>query len=194
MPQKKNPDVAELVRGKTGRMVGNLNALVVLMKSQPLAYNRDNQEDKRPLFDSADTLLDCLRAMVGIVGALRPQPDAMRAAAERGFATATDFADYLVGKGVPFRDAHEIVGRAVARAARRGVGLADLPLRELRALSAGGGDSVSPVGDDVSPVGDDVYGVLTLEGSLAARDHFGGTAPRAAEAAIAAARRRLAEA
>ena len=201
MPQKRNPDVAELVRGKTGRVVGNLNALLVLMKSQPLAYNRDNQEDKRPLFDSADTLLDCLRAMVGIVGALRPQPDAMRAAAERGFATATDFADYLVGKGVPFRDAHEIVGRAVARAAHRGVGLADLPLRELRTLSAGGGDSVSPVGDDVSPVGDDVspvsddvYGVLTLEGSLAARDHFGGTAPRAAEAAIAAARRRLAEA
>lgn len=192
MPQKKNPDVAELVRGKTGRLVGNLNALLVLMKGQPLAYNRDNQEDKRPLFDSADTLLDCLRAMAGIVGALRPRPDAMRAAAERGFATATDFADYLVAKGVPFRDAHEIVGRAVARATERGVGLADLPLGELRAFCAGA-DDVSGVAGDESPIGTDVYDVLTLEGSLAARDHFGGTAPQAAEAAIAAARRRLAE-
>ena len=179
MPQKKNPDVAELVRGKTGRVIGNLNALLVLMKGQPLAYNRDNQEDKQPLFDSADTLLDCLRAMAGIIGALRPHPDAMRAAAERGFATATDFADYLVGKGVPFRDAHEVVGRAVARAAERDVGLAQLPLGELRALC--------------DRIGEDVYEALTLEGSLAARNHVGGTAPQATEAAIAAARRRLEE-
>ena len=179
MPQKKNPDVAELVRGKSGRLIGNLNALLVLMKGQPLAYNRDNQEDKPPLFDSADTLLDCLRAMAGIVGALRPQPASMRAAAERGFATATDFADYLVGKGVPFRDAHEVVGRAVAQAVERGVGLAELPLGDLRGLC--------------ERIDEDVYQALTLEGSLAARNHIGGTAPQAAEAAIAAARQRLEE-
>lgn len=179
MPQKKNPDVAELVRGKSGRLIGNLNALLVLMKGQPLAYNRDNQEDKPPLFDSADTLLDCLRAMTGIVGALRPQPASMRAATERGFATATDFADYLVGKGVPFRDAHEVVGRAVAQAVERGVGLAELPLGDLRGLC--------------ERIDEDVYQALTLEGSLAARNHIGGTAPQAAEAAIAAARQRLEE-
>lgn len=179
MPQKKNPDVAELVRGKSGRLIGNLNALLVLMKGQPLAYNRDNQEDKPPLFDSADTLLDCLRAMAGIVGALRPQPASMRAATERGFATATDFADYLVGKGVPFRDAHEVVGRAVAQAVERGVGLAELPLGDLRGLC--------------ERIDEDVYQALTLEGSLAARNHIGGTAPQAAEAAIAAARQRLEE-
>ena len=179
MPQKKNPDVAELVRGKCGRVIGHLNTLLVLMKGQPLAYNRDNQEDKPPLFDTVDTLLDCLRAMTALVRALRPDPAAMRRAAERGFATATDFADYLVGKGVPFRDAHAIVGRAVARAAERGVGLAELPLQDLRTLSA--------------RIGEDVYGVLTLEGSLAARNHLGGTAPAATEAAIAAARQRLEE-
>ena len=177
MPQKKNPDVAELVRGKCGRVIGHLNALLVLMKGQPLAYNRDNQEDKPPLFDTADTLLDCLRAMTGLVGALRPDPAAMRAAAERGFATATDLADYLVGKGVPFRDAHAAVGRAVALAVERNVGLADLPLQELRAFS--------------NRIGEDVYRVLTLDGSLAARNHLGGTAPAAAAAAIATARQQL---
>lgn len=180
MPQKKNPDVPELVRGKSGRVIGNLTALLVLMKSQPLAYNRDNQEDKPPLFDTADTLVDCLRAMANIVAALRPNAAAMRAAAERGDPTATDFADYLVAKGVPFRDAHDIVGRAVALAGERGVGLAELPLEQLRELS------------DV--VANDVYGSLTLEGSLAARAHLGGTAPAAVAAAIATARRRLDEA
>ena len=177
MPQKKNPDVPELVRGKTGRMVGNLNALLVLMKGQPLAYNRDNQEDKVPLFDSADTLLDCLQAMRGIVAAMQPMPQAMRTAAEAGFSTATDMADYLVRKGVHFRDAHAIVGRAVALAIDKGVALSELALGELKALC----DAVE----------EDVYQVLTLEGSLAARCHFGGTAPQTVAIAIEAARQRL---
>ena len=177
MPQKKNPDVPELVRGKTGRMIGNLNALLVLMKGQPLAYNRDNQEDKVPLFDSADTLLDCLQAMRGIVAAMQPEPAAMRAAAETGFATATDLADYLVVKDVPFRDAHAIVGRAVALAIEKGLALSELDLNDLQALC----DRIEP----------DVYQVLTLEGSIAARSHFGGTAPKTVSAAIASARQRL---
>ena len=177
MPQKKNPDVPELVRGKTGRMIGNLNALLVLMKGQPLAYNRDNQEDKLPLFDSADTLLDCLQAMRGIVAAMQPQPAAMRVAAESGFATATDLADYLVVKGVPFRDAHAIVGRAVALAIEKGVALSDLALAEFKALC--------------DRIGEDVYEVLTLAGSIAARKHFGGTAPATVSAAIEAARLRV---
>ncbi len=177
MPQKKNPDVPELVRGKTGRVVGNLNALLMLMKSQPLAYNRDNQEDKPPLFDTADILLDCLQALHGIVAAMRPNPTAMRAAAEAGFATATDLADYLVRKGVPFRDAHEIVGKAVAFAIDRGVTLAEIALAEFRALS--------------DRIDEDVYDVLTLEGSLAARGHLGGTAPAAVRGAIDAARKRI---
>ena len=177
MPQKKNPDVAELVRGKTGRMIGNLNALLVLTKGQPLAYNRDNQEDKTPLFDAADTLLDCLRAMTDIVAAMQPNVAAMRTAAEAGFSTATDFADYLVRKGVPFRDAHAVVGSAVAQAAQREVGLADLELGELQALSP--------------HIDADVYAVLSVAGSVAARDHFGATAPSAVRAAIAAARERI---
>ncbi len=177
MPQKKNPDVPELVRGKTGRVVGNLNALLVLMKGQPLAYNRDNQEDKVPLFDTADTLLDCLQAMQGIIAALEPQPAAMRAAAERGFATATDLADYLVRRGVPFRDAHEIVGKAVALAISRDAALDALPLDDLRRLA--------PV------IEADVYEALALDGSVRARSHLGGTAPEAVRAAIASARERL---
>ena len=177
MPQKKNPDVTELVRGKTGRVIGNLNALLVLMKGQPLAYNRDNQEDKLPLFDTADTLVDCLDAMTRIVAALEPNTAAMRAAAEKGFAVATDFADYLVRRDVPFRDAHEIVGKAVALAVERDVGLDEIPLGDLQTLC--------PV------VGADVYGVLTLDGAVAARDHVGGTAPKAVAAAIEAARRYL---
>ena len=177
MPQKKNPDVAELVRGKTGRMIGNLNALLVLTKGQPLAYNRDNQEDKTPLFDAADTLLDCLRAMTDIVAAMQPNVAAMRNAAEAGFSTATDFADYLVRKGVPFRDAHAVVGSAVAQAAQRDVGLADLGLGELQALSP--------------RIDEDVYAVLSVAGSVAARDHFGATAPSAVRGAIAAARERI---
>ena len=177
MPQKKNPDVPELVRGKAGRVVGNLNALLVLMKGQPLAYNRDNQEDKPPLFDTADTLLDCLQAMAGIVAAMEANPDAMRRAAEAGYATATDLADYLVRKGVPFRDAHGIVGRAVARAIEEEVPLGRLPLAALKALSPA--------------IDEDVYEVLTLEGSLAARNHIGGTAPEAVKAAVEEARGRL---
>ena len=177
MPQKKNPDVAELVRGKTGRVIGDLNALLVLTKSQPLAYNRDNQEDKTPLFDAADTLLDCLRAMADIVAAMRPNAAAMRAAAEAGYSTATDFADYLVRKGVPFRDAHTVVGSAVARAAERGLALSELGLAELRELSP--------------RIGEDVYAVLSVEGSVAARDHFGGTAPAAVRRAVEAARQRI---
>ena len=177
MPQKKNPDVPELVRGKTGRVVGDLNALLVLMKGQPLAYNRDNQEDKLPLFDAADTLLDCLQAMQGIIAAMRPNRAAMRSAAQAGFATATDLADYLVVKGVPFRDAHDSVGRAVALAIDKGIGLAEMELADLQALSP--------------RIEADVYAVLTLEGSLAARSHLGGAAPSAVRAAVEAARRRI---
>ena len=177
MPQKKNPDVPELVRGKAGRVVGDLNALLVLMKGQPLAYNRDNQEDKLPLFDAADTLLDCLQAMQGIIAAMQPNPAAMRSAAAAGFATATDLADYLVMRGVPFRDAHDIVGRAVALASAADIGLAEMDLADLQALSP--------------HIEADVYEVLTLEGSVAARSHVGGTAPAAVAAAAAAARQRV---
>ena len=177
MPQKKNPDVPELIRGKSGRVIGNLNALLVLMKGQPLAYNRDNQEDKPPLFDTADTLCDCLEAMTGIVSAMEPNPAAMRSAADAGFAVATDLADYLVRRGVPFRDAHVIVGKAVALAVERGIPLDAIPFDDLRTLCA--------------EIGDDVYEFLTLDGAVAARDHVGGTAPKAVRDAIDAARRRL---
>ena len=177
MPQKKNPDVAELIRGKSGRVIGNLNALLVVMKGQPLAYNRDNQEDKPPLFDTADALCDCLEAMAGIVSAIEPDPEAMRIAAGRGFAVATDFADYLVRRGVPFRDAHEVVGQAVALADQRGVPLDEIPFEDLARLS--------------DRIGEDVYDALTLDAAVAARNHFGGTAPGAVRAAIEAARSRL---
>ncbi len=177
MPQKKNPDVPELVRGKCGRVVGALTALLVLMKGQPLAYNRDNQEDKEPLFDALDTVRDCVTVYTGLMGAITPRRDAMRAAALKGYATATDLADYLVRKGVPFRDAHEIVGKAVRRAVERGCDLAELALAELQAFSP--------------HVADDVYAVLSLEGSAAARDHLGGTAPAQVRAAVARARAAL---
>ena len=177
MPQKKNPDVPELVRGKTGRVVGNLTSLLVLMKGQPLAYNKDNQEDKEPLFDTVDTLKDCLRAVGDIVGAMQPDTARMREAAELGYATATDLADYLVKKGLPFRDAHDAVGRAVQYAQQRGSALSDLSVSELRRFS--------------SEIGDDVADVLSLEGSLAARDHPGGTAPNRVAAAARVARERL---
>ncbi len=163
MPQKKNPDVPELVRGKSGRVNGNLIALLTLMKSQPLAYNKDNQEDKEPLFDTIDTVRGSLRAFADMVPALQVKADNMLAAARQGFATATDLADYLVRKGLPFRDAHEVVGKAVQQAAAKGCDLADLTLEELREFS--------------QAIGEDVFDVLTLEGSVAARDHFGGTAP-----------------
>ncbi|MCC6868238.1 MAG: argininosuccinate lyase [Burkholderiales bacterium] len=178
MPQKKNPDVPELVRGKSGRVVGHLVALLALMKAQPLAYNKDNQEDKEPLFDTVDTLSDTLAIMADLVATgITVRADRMRAAAREGFATATDLADYLVRRGAPFRDAHEAVARAVRHAETKGVDLADLALAELRQFS--------PL------VGDDVHAVLTLEGSVAARDHEGGTAPARVRAAAAAARAAL---
>ncbi len=176
MPQKKNPDVPELVRGKTGRVNGHLVALLTLMKGQPLAYNKDNQEDKEPLFDTVDTLTDTLAIYADMLRGVTVKPEAMRAAVMQGFATATDLADYLVKKGVPFRDAHEVVARAVRAADTSGRDLADLALAELQAFS--------PM------IADDVYDVLTLEGSLAARDHLGGTAPAQVRAAIARARQR----
>jgi len=163
MPQKKNPDVPELARGKTGRVNGHLIALLTLMKGQPLAYNKDNQEDKEGLFDTADTVRDTLRIFVDMIGGIKVQPEAMRAAALQGFATATDLADYLVKRGVPFRDAHEVVAHAVRACVERQCDLADLSVEELRAFHP--------------QVGDDVHSVLTLEGSVAARAHVGGTAP-----------------
>ncbi len=176
MPQKKNPDVPELVRGKSGRVIGHLVALLVLMKGQPLAYNKDNQEDKEPLFDTVDTLRDSLQAFAALAAGLRPQAKSMRAAALEGHATATDLADYLVRKGLPFRDAHEAVARAVRAAEKAGCGLAALPLATLRRFSR--------------KIGKDVYAVLTLEGSVAARNHVGGTAPAQVRAAVARARTR----
>ncbi|MEQ8486439.1 MAG: argininosuccinate lyase [Pseudomonadales bacterium] len=178
MPQKKNPDVPELIRGKTGRVVGDLMALLTLMKGQPLAYNKDNQEDKEPLFDAIDTLEACLTALVGLVPAIEASPQRMAAAAQVGFTTATDLADYLVRRGVPFRDAHEIVGRTVAHALRDGRNLEDLSLRELQQI---GGDVIE----------EGVFDVLTVAGSVAARDHIGGTAPVQVKAAAARGRQRL---
>jgi len=177
MPQKKNPDVPELIRGKSGRVFGDLVSLLTLMKSQPLAYNKDNQEDKEPLFDALDTLRDCLTAMLGMLPHLQVNAERMCAAAAAGHATATDLADYLVRRGVAFRDAHEVVGKAVALAQRTQRSLSDFSLAELQAFS--------PVIDQ------DVHFVLTLEGSIAARDHTGGTAPAQVRAATERARRRI---
>ncbi len=179
MPQKKNPDVPELVRGKVGRVNGHLVALLTLMKSQPLAYNKDNQEDKEPLFDTVDTVLGCLRAFADMVPALRPKRENMFQAARRGFATATDLADYLVRKGVPFRDAHEVVGKAVRLGIETNRDLVDMTLAELQRFS--------PL------IEDDVFVVLSLEGSVAARDVLGGTAPNRVREAAAQARTWLAE-
>jgi argininosuccinate lyase len=177
MPQKKNPDVPELVRGKSGRTIGHLVGLLTLMKGQPLAYNKDNQEDKEPLFDTVDTLLGSLRAFADMIPALELKADKMRAAAASGYSTATDLADYLVRKGVAFRDAHEIVGTAVRLGIETGRDLSEIDLSELQALSAS--------------IGEDVFDVLTLEGSVAARNHFGGTAPDQVRAAIKRARQRI---
>lgn len=163
MPQKKNPDVPELVRGKSGRVIGHLTGLMMLMKSQPLAYNKDNQEDKEPLFDTVDTLIDTLRIYADMMRGVTVKPDNMRAAVMQGFATATDLADYLVKKGMPFRDSHEVVAQAVRYADEQGVDLSELPLAVLQGFS--------------DLVADDVYQVLTPEGSLNARNHLGGTAP-----------------
>jgi len=177
MPQKKNPDVPELARGKTGRVAGHLVALVTLMKGQPLAYNKDNQEDKEPLFDTVDTLKDTLRIFVEMMGGITVNPEAMEQAARRGFATATDLADYLVKKGLPFRDAHETVAHAVKAAQQAGVDLSELPLATLQGFHAS--------------IGQDVFEVLSLRGSLDARKVLGGTAPQQVRAQIARHRQRL---
>ncbi|MET0048668.1 MAG: argininosuccinate lyase [Sedimenticola sp.] len=177
MPQKKNPDVPELVRGKTGRVFGHLMGLLTLMKGQPLAYNKDNQEDKEPLFDTVDNLKGSLKVFADMIPAITCRKENMREATMKGFATATDLADYLVRKGIPFRDAHEVVGKAVALCVEKECDLSDLGLDELQAFS--------------DAIGDDVFEVLTLEGSVAARNHIGGTAPEQVRAAIERARQRL---
>ncbi len=179
MPQKKNPDVPELVRGKTGRINGHLISLLTLMKSQPLAYNKDNQEDKEPLFDAIDTVKDCLRAFADMIPAIEPKKEAMFEAAKRGFSTATDLADYLVRKGIPFRDSHEVVGKSVAYGIDQNKDLSEMSLEELQQFSTN--------------IEDDVFEVLTLQGSVAARDHIGGTAPAQVKAAAEQALNRLTE-
>jgi len=180
MPQKKNPDVPELVRGKSGRVAGHLMSLLMLMKSQPLAYNKDNQEDKEPLFDTADTLINCLRAFADMVPHLTAKKQNMYNSAKRGFATATDLADYLVRKGMAFRDAHEVVGLAVRLGLESNRDLSELSLAELQRFSV--------------MIDDDVFDVLTLEGSVAARKHIGGTAPETVKKAIQTARENMAAA
>lgn len=170
MPQKKNPDVPELVRGKSGRVVGHLMSLLTLMKSQPLAYNKDNQEDKEPLFDTLDTVKDSLKAFADMIPAIKAKPGNMRSAALKGYSTATDLADYLVRRGTAFRDAHEVVGKAVAYGIEQGKDLSELSLEELRNFSP--------------DIENDVFDILTLEGSLNARNHIGGTAPEQVKKAI----------
>ncbi len=177
MPQKKNPDVPELVRGKTGRINGHLVALLTLMKAQPLAYNKDNQEDKEPLFDTVDTLTDTLRIYADMLTGVRVNQEAMRRSALRGYATATDLADYLAKKGIPFRDAHEIVAKAVQYAEQKGCDLADLDLDALQKFSP--------------QIESDIFAVLTLEGSMQSRKHTGGTAPEQVQRAINQARQWL---
>ncbi|KUJ74266.1 argininosuccinate lyase [Thiomicrospira sp. XS5] len=177
MPQKKNPDVPELVRGKTGRVYGHLISLLTLMKSQPLAYNKDNQEDKEPLFDTVDTVRGSLRAFADMVPAIIVNRDVTYDAAKRGFSTATDLADYLVNKGLPFRDAHEVVGLAVAHGLQNGQDLSEMSLETLQSFHGS--------------ITDDVFEVLTLEGSVSARNHLGGTAPEQVKAAIARAKSEL---
>ncbi|OZG74808.1 argininosuccinate lyase [Hahella sp. CCB-MM4] len=179
MPQKKNPDVPELIRGKTGRVYGHLTSLLTLMKSQPLAYNKDNQEDKEPLFDAIDTIKGSLKAYGDMMPALTVNRSVMEEAARRGFSTATDLADYLVRKGVPFRDAHEIVGKSVAFGVAEGRDLSEMTLEELQQFS-----------QDIDA---DVFDVLTLEGSVNARNHIGGTAPEQVREAAARARKWLAD-
>ena len=178
MPQKKNPDVPELIRGKTGRVNGHLVALLTLMKGQPLAYNKDNQEDKEPLFDTVDTVAASLRVFGDMLGGIKVNAEAMRKAALEGYATATDLADYLVKKGLPFREAHEAVAQAVRFAEECGRDLAVLKLSELQQFSR--------------LIGDDVFAALTLEGALKARSHIGGTAPARVKAAIAKGRKSIA--
>ena len=177
MPQKKNPDIPELIRGKTGRVYGHLMALLTLMKAQPLAYNRDNQEDKLSLFETVDTVKACLQAYAGMIPSIKVRAENMREAARRGYATATDLADYLVRKQIPFRDAHEIVGKVVQFAITREKDLSELTLKELQQFS--------------KKIAKDVFACLTLEGSIAARAHIGGTAPAQVKKAIKRGRQRL---
>ncbi|MGI9251623.1 MAG: argininosuccinate lyase [Pseudohongiellaceae bacterium] len=177
MPQKKNPDVPELVRGKSGRVAGHLMSLLMLMKAQPLAYNKDNQEDKEPVFDVVDTVKDCLAVFADMMSAVSCKRERMREAAAQGYGTATDLADYLVKKGLPFRDAHEVVGKTVADAIAQGIDLAALPLETLQTHS--------------NLIEEDVFKVLTLEGSINARNHIGGTAPATVKSAITAAKATL---
>jgi argininosuccinate lyase len=177
MPQKKNPDVPELVRGKTGRVYGSLTSLLTLMKSQPLAYNKDNQEDKEPLFDTVRTVSDCLTAFADMIPAMEPKRENMRLAATKGYATATDLADYLVNRGLPFRDAHDVVGKLVALAIEQNADLSELSIHQLRSCS--------------DLIDSDVYDVLTLDGSVRARNHIGGTAPEMVRSAIAFAKAQL---
>lgn len=177
MPQKKNPDVPELVRGKTGRVYGHLMSLLTLMKGQPLAYNKDNQEDKEPLFDTIDNLRGCLRLYADMMPQIKVNRDAMYESAKRGFSTATDLADYLVRKGVAFRDAHEVVGKAVRHGIDTGKDLSEMTIETLQGFS--------------NTIEQDVFEVLTLEGSVAARNHIGGTAPTQVRAAIKRAQQRL---
>ena len=179
MPQKKNPDVPELVRGKSARVYGNLMALLTLMKSQPLAYNKDNQEDKEPLFDTVDTVVDCVRSFADMMPAIQTKKDNMYQAAKSGFSTATDLADYLVRKGLAFRDAHEVVGLAVRYGVENNKDLSEMSLDELKTFS--------------TKIDDDVFEVLTLEGSVSSRKHIGGTAPDQVRAAIKLARNELAK-
>lgn len=178
MPQKKNPDVPELVRGKTGRINGHLIALLTLMKAQPLAYNKDNQEDKEPLFDTVDTLIDTLIIYTDMMSGVRVNIDTMRSATMKGFATATDLADYLTKKGLPFRDSHEVVAKAVQFAEKKSCDLSDLKLSDLQTFS--------------KLIEDDIFSVLTLEGSMMSRNHIGGTSPAQVKAAIERARNLLA--
>ena len=174
MPQKKNPDVPELIRGKTARVYGNLNALLTLMKSQPLAYNKDNQEDKEPLFDTVDTLGACLRVFADMVPNIEVKRDNLYRSCKKGYTTATDLADYLVQKGKPFRDAHEVVGKAVSYGIEHQKDLSEMDLSELQAFD--------------QSIENDVFDVLSLEGSLCARNHIGGTAPEQVKKAIQSAR------
>lgn len=177
MPQKKNPDVAELIRGKCGTVIGNLVAVLVLIKSQPLAYNRDNQEDKSPLFTTVDTVTECVRVLNAMLPTIEVKRTVMRRALEAGFSTATDLAEYLVGKGVAFRDAHAVVGKTVRYCIDTGVGLNQLSLDQLQKFSL--------------VIDDDVFSAISLEGSIRARAHPGGTAPEQVKAAVAEARNRL---
>ena len=177
MPQKKNPDIPELIRGKTGRVYGDLIALLTLMKAQPLAYNRDNQEDKESLFDAVDTLKMCLTAFAGLIPSITVNNKSMLDAAERGYSTATDLADYLVLQGMPFRDAHAVVGKVVQYASKKSKTLSALSLSELQQFS--------------ELIKDDVFTVLKLEGSVSARNHVGGTSPTQVKTQIARVKKKI---